>query len=123
MSMPGKHRHAQQIPRPPVVALAVDDAVAVTLQEANDRFDCMAVSKRAPILSFFGMGRDNIVPESMRMIVRSEPRVDDVNMFVFAQLFFDVGPLKKNFLSFAAPLLVLGEFYTVHRQFGVTFLH
>jgi hypothetical protein len=50
--------------------------VAVALQEVNDRFDRVPVSERAPILSFFSVRRDNIVPESMRMIVRSQPRVN-----------------------------------------------
>jgi hypothetical protein len=58
----------------------------------------------------------------VRVIVGTQPRVDDINMFMLAQLLFDIRPLEKHVLSFASAYLLLGELYAVHRQFGMTFL-
>src|SRR5207237_9820045 len=102
------------ISRPPVVALAVDDAMAVPFQKIDDRFHRVPVPERTPILPFFRVRRNHIIPEPMSMVVRTEPSIDHVNMFVLAELFLDVRPLEKNFLAFAPPLLVLGELYAMH---------
>jgi hypothetical protein len=59
----------------------------------------------------------------MGMIVRTEPGIDDVNMLMLTQLFFDFRPLEQNRLSFAPTLLVLGELDALHHQIGVGFFN
>jgi hypothetical protein len=58
----------------------------------------------------------------MRVIIGTQTRIDDIDMLVLAQLFFDIRPLEKNFLAFAPALLFLGELDTVQHQFGMFFL-
>ena len=81
------------------------------------------MAEAAPLLAFFGVRRNDIVPQPVRVIVRSQPSVDNVNMFMLAQLLFDVGPLEENLLPLAPPLLVLGELDAMHHQFGMGFLN
>src|SRR5690348_1181035 len=122
MSMPGEHRHAQQVAGAPVVALPVNDAMAVALQKINDRLHRMAMAERTPVLTLFGVRRDDIVPKPVRMIVRAEASVNDIDMFVLAQFLFDLRPFEQHVLSFAPALLVFGEAHAMHQQFCMYFL-
>ncbi len=79
----------------------------------------MAMAQRSPLLPFLGMRRNYVVPQSMRVVVRTEPGVDDVNMLVFPQLFFNLGPLEQHLLPLAAPLLVFGKTHTMHGELTV----
>src|SRR5215831_2779175 len=122
MPMPGEHRHAEQIARSPIVAHAVDDAVAPALEEIDDRFHGVPVSEGAPILPLLGVRRNYVVPQPMGMIVGAQARINDVNVLVLAQLLFDLRPFEQHLLLFATALLLLCKTHAVHAQFTVNFL-
>jgi hypothetical protein len=75
--------------------------------------------ERTPLLSLFGVRWNHVVPKPMRVIVGTQTRIDNINMLVLAQLFFDVGPFEENFLTFAPALLFLGEFDALQHELGV----
>ena len=91
--MPGKHRHADEISRRPVVASPVDDAVTVTLQNMDDRLYRVAMAQSLPAHSLFFAGRDTVNPETKRAVIEAQPRIDQVKMRM-------VFKLRANFLSF-----------------------
>jgi hypothetical protein len=62
MAVPGKHRHTEQISWTPVVAHAVDDAMPPALEKIDYRFDRVAMAKGFPLLAFFGMRRNHVIP-------------------------------------------------------------
>ncbi len=68
--------------------------MAVPSQKINDRFDRVAMTERAPVLALLGMRRNHVVPQSVRVVVGAKSRIDDVNVFVLAQLLFDFRPLE-----------------------------
>ena len=114
MTVPGEHRHTEEIARPPIVPRAIDDAVSVAFEKINDRLNSVTVPKSPPVLALLGVRRDNVIPQTVRVVVGAEPRVDDVDMLVFTQLLLNLAPFEKHLLFFATSLLILCETHAVH---------
>src|SRR5688500_12107980 len=93
MAMPGKHGHADEIPRCPVVAHAVDDAMTVTLQNMDDRLHRVAMAQSLPAHSLFFARRDTIDPETKSSVIETQARIDEIKMRVVLKL-------RANLLGF-----------------------
>jgi len=44
----------------------------------------MAMAEGTPVLTLFGVRRDNVVPKSMGVIIGAEARVHNIDMFMLA---------------------------------------
>src|SRR5688500_19235175 len=80
------------------------------------------MAEGAPVLPFFGVWRNDVIPQTVRVVVGAQPRVYDVNMLVLPQLLFDVRPFEQYLLPLVAALLVLGEAHAMHHQFCMSLL-
>ena len=68
------------------------------------------------------MRPDDVVPKPVRVIVRAEASVNDIDVFMLTQFLFDLRPFEQYVLSFAPALLVFGKAHAMHQQFCMYFL-
>src|SRR6266508_2260784 len=114
MAMPGKHRHADEIPRRPVVAHAVDDAVTITLQNMDDRFHRVAMAQSLPAHSLFFARRDTVDPETKSSVIETQARIDEIKVRVVLKLGADLLGLDLHGRLQPALHLFLGEANRFH---------
>src|SRR5712692_5518223 len=111
--MPGENRNADEIPRLPIVADAVDDAVAMAFEYIDDGLDGVAMAHGLPLVFRFAR-RKAVDPEANDPGVETDARIDQQHPVVAHELAVDLlfGDVNRRFL---APLeLLFGELHHLH---------